>query len=62
MRAGYAMTYTDFTSIHLEEYCAAEKEAIAAKAGVWSHGTSFTAVVNEYFQNKAYWLLNGHCE
>ena len=62
VRAGYAMTYTDFTSIHLEEYCAAEKEAIAAKVGVWSHGTSFTAVVNEYFQNKAYWLLNGHCE
>ena len=64
VRAGYAMAYTDFTSQRTSAYCAAEKEAIAAKAGVWNYGDTFKNVVKDNFNaDKNRWLLDAnHCK
>ena len=64
VRAGYAMAYTDFTSQRIDAYCAAEKEAIAAKAGVWNYGDTFKKVVEDNFNaDKNRWLLDAkHCK
>ena len=64
VRAGYAMAYTDFTSQRTSAYCAAEKEAIAAKAGVWNYGDTFKNVVEDNFNaDKNRWLLDAnHCK
>lgn len=64
VRAGYAMAYTDFTSQRTAVYCAAEKEAIAAKTGVWKYGDTFKKVVEDNFNaDKNRWLLDAkHCK
>ena len=64
VRAGYAMAYTDFTSQRTSAYCVAEKEAIAAKAGVWNYGDTFKNVVEDNFNaDKNRWLLDAnHCK
>ena len=64
VRAGYAMAYTDFTSQRTSAYCEAEKEAIAAKAGVWNYGDTFKNVVKDNFNaDKNRWLLDAnHCK
>ena len=63
VHAGYAMVFTAFTAQRTETYCAAEKEAVANQAGVWSYGNSFDEVVKEYFsEEKQSWLVSGHCD
>ena len=61
VRQGYAFAHTYFSSQHLPQYCAAEAEARAAKAGVWALGASYGDVLQKFGTDKQLQLTeSGH--
>ena len=62
--AGLGIPFTAFTSQKTAEYCAAEKEAVSNKSGVWANGDTFEAAANASFgSEKLSWVLDeSHCK
>ena len=62
VKAGYAMTYTSFSSQRLQTYCASENAAKDNRLGIWNYADTPEAVVKTYYPDKQDWLLGNHCK